>query len=358
MDLPVQPGQKRKGWWGCLMWVGIIVGVVVLLLCLFVGLTWIRGNKAKAELKAKYPPPGQMVDVGGYRLHINCQGDPAGSPTVVMDAGQGEPGLTWALVQPEVAGFARVCTYDRAGLGWSERGPKPRTAANIVAELHALLAGAGVEPPYVLVGHSAGGLYVRLFAHTYPAEVAGLVLLDAGHEERWLRYQKSLLRLERLANRMMAWGLRFLRMLNTVGILALSPDTFGSDWPTPIPESVRGPYLGTMFSGTKCFSTMIEEIKAAEGNFAAVRAAGIDTLGNIPLVVVTSGKTELSEGRAISAQDVELYNTVTTELQAELVVQSPQGKQVIAEKSGHYIQVDQPELVIDAVREVVDAARQ
>jgi pimeloyl-ACP methyl ester carboxylesterase len=340
------------------MWIGIIVGVVTLLLCLLAGLTWIRGNRAKAELKAEYPPPGQMLDVGGYRLHIHCQGDPpVGSPTVVMDAGQGEPGLTWALVQPEVAGFTRVCTYDRAGLGWSERGPEPRTAANIVAELHTLLAGAGVDPPYVMVGHSAGGLYVRLFAHTYPDEVSGLVLVDAGHEERWLRYQESLLRLERLSNRMMTWGLRFLQVLNSVGLPALNPDSFGSDWPTPIPEPVRGPYLSTMFSGTKCLATLSEEIKAAEGNFAAVREAKLSPLGDIPLVVVTSGKSELSEGRAISAQEVEHYNKVTAELQAELVALSPQGKQVIAEKSGHYIQIDQPELVIDAIREVVEAAR-
>jgi pimeloyl-ACP methyl ester carboxylesterase len=341
------------------MWIGIIVGVVALLLCLFAGLTWIHGNRAKAELRAEYPPPGQMVDVGGYRMHIHCRGDHSdGSPTVVMDAGQGEAGLTWALVQPEVAGFARVCTYDRAGLGWSERGPKPRTAANIVAELHALLAGAGVDPPYVMVGHSAGGLYGRLFAHTYPDEVAGFVLVDAGHEERWLRYQESLLRLERLSNRMMAWGLRFLQVLNSVGLPALNPDSFGSDWPTPIPEPVRGPYFGTMFSGTKCLATLIEEIKAAEGNFAAVREAELSPLGDIPLVVVTSGKPEISEGRAISAQEVEHYNRVAAELQAELVALSPQGKQILAEKSGHYIQIDQPELVIEAIREVVDAAHQ
>ena len=112
-----------------------------------------------------------------------------------------------------------------------------------------------------------------------------------------------------------------------------------------------------MLSGTKCLATLIEEIKATEGNFAAVREAKLSPLGDIPLVVVTSGKSELSEGRAISAQEVEHYNKVTAELQAELVALSPQGKQVIAEKSGHYIQIDQPELVIDAIREVVEAAR-
>ena len=125
-----QPTRKRRGCRGCLMWAGLIVGGLALLLCLFVGWTWAGSSKARAELAKKYPPPGQMVDVGGYRLHINCQGSKpsADSPTVVLEAGAGEYSLTWDQVQREVAQFARVCTYDRAGLGWSERGPNPRTA--------------------------------------------------------------------------------------------------------------------------------------------------------------------------------------------------------------------------------------
>ena len=124
-----------------------------------------------------YPPPGQMVDVGGYRLHINCTGE--GSPTVVIDAGLGDWSTSWGLVQPEVAKTTRVCTYDRAGMGWSEPGPLPRDAHQIAGELHTLLQNANIPGPYVMVGHSFGGLPVQVFVHDYPAEVAGVVLIES-----------------------------------------------------------------------------------------------------------------------------------------------------------------------------------
>src|SRR5918995_5554862 len=126
----------------------------------------------------KYPAPGEMVDVGGYSLHLNCTGE-EGTPTVVMDSGLGGTVLDWQLVQPEVAKFTRVCTYDRGGMGWSERSPQPRTSQQFVEELHALLGNAGVEGPYVLVGHSLGGVNVQLFVSQYPDEVAGMVLVDS-----------------------------------------------------------------------------------------------------------------------------------------------------------------------------------
>ena len=111
---------------GCLRWVGIVVGALVVLLIILVGITWISGNRAKAELKAKYPPPGQMVDLGGYRMHIYCQGE--GSPTVVMDAGLVDLCLSWVLVQPEAAEFTRVCAYDRAGASVARNHVPPRTS--------------------------------------------------------------------------------------------------------------------------------------------------------------------------------------------------------------------------------------
>ena len=132
----------------------------------------------------KYPPPGRLVDVGGYRLHIHCLGpEGASGPTVVMDAGIGECSLGWGLVQPEIARFARVCTFDRAGLGWSDPAPTPRTSRQIVSDLHALLTNAGIKPPYVLVGHSFGGLNARLYTSQFPEEVAGMVLVDSAHED-------------------------------------------------------------------------------------------------------------------------------------------------------------------------------
>ena len=124
-----------------------------------------------------YPPPGEMVDVGGYRLHINCVGQ--GSPTVVLDAGSGAMSAHWVWVQRQVSGTTRVCAYDRAGMGWSEMGPDPRDAKQITGELHTLLSNAGIEGPYMLVGHSFGGMYMQTYAARYPGEVAGVALVDS-----------------------------------------------------------------------------------------------------------------------------------------------------------------------------------
>src|SRR5689334_4574334 len=127
-----------------------------------------------------YPPPGRLVDVGGYRLHIQCVG--TGSPTVVLDAGLGGMSLDWNLVQTEMGRTTQVCAYDRAGMGWSEPGPQPRPPGQIARELHTLLTNAGIPGPYVLVGHSLGGKNVRMFALQHPEEVAGMVLVDARSE--------------------------------------------------------------------------------------------------------------------------------------------------------------------------------
>ena len=121
----------------------------------------------------------EMVVVGGHRLHIDCVGQ--GSPTVILESGLGTMSVDWANVQPEVAKTTRVCAYDRAGTGWSEPGPEPRDPQQIARELHTLLGNAGIDGPYVLVGQSFGGLYVRMYAAQYPKEVEGMVLVDASH---------------------------------------------------------------------------------------------------------------------------------------------------------------------------------
>src|SRR2546430_2574221 len=143
---------------------------------------------ASAVDASHYPAPGKLVDIGGYRLHIHCTG--TGSPTVILDAGLGGTSLDWSKVQPAVARFTRVCSYDRAGYGWSDTGPGPRTSQQIVKELHLLLMHAQISGPYLLVGHSVGGLNMRLYAYRYPHEVAGMVLLDSTSEHQFAQFGK------------------------------------------------------------------------------------------------------------------------------------------------------------------------
>jgi pimeloyl-ACP methyl ester carboxylesterase len=158
-------------------WIGkaLLRLIVVLLALAVVGAIYQTIATALAE--RAYPPPGEMVGVGGYRLHINCVGQ--GSPTVVLDAGSGGMSAQWVRVQREVSGTTRVCAYDRAGMGWSEMGPVPRDARQITGELHTLLGKAGIKGPYVLVGHSFGGMYMQTYAARYPDEVAGVALVDS-----------------------------------------------------------------------------------------------------------------------------------------------------------------------------------
>jgi pimeloyl-ACP methyl ester carboxylesterase len=153
-----------------------LLALVIVLLALAVAGAIYQAIATELAERA-YPPPGEMVDVGGHSLHINCVGQ--GSPTVILDAGSGGFSAQWVRVQREVSGTTRVCAYDRAGMGWSEMGPEPRDTRQITGELHTLLKGANIEGPYVLVGHSFGGLYVRTYAARYPDEVAGVVLVDS-----------------------------------------------------------------------------------------------------------------------------------------------------------------------------------
>ena len=172
-----QPQRRRNRW---LLWTGrILLGLLALIVLLAASGATYEAIMAAGDAK-RYPPPGQLVDVGGYRLHVYCVGQ--GSPTVVLDAGLGAFSLDWGAVQPQIATTTRVCAYDRAGLGWSEPGPRPRSPEQFADELHTLLTNAGVEGPYVFVAHSISGKTARLFASQHPDDVAGMVLIDARHE--------------------------------------------------------------------------------------------------------------------------------------------------------------------------------
>src|SRR5829696_30737 len=172
---PQPPRPNRLVFWT----VRILLGLLALIVLLALGGATYEAIMAARDGK-RYPPPGQPVDVGGYRLHLHCIGQ--GSPTVVLDAGLGGFSLDWGAVQPQIAMSTRVCAYDRAGLGWSEPRPTPRSPQQFAAVLRALLANGGVEGPYVLVAHSLSGKTARLFASQHPDDVAGMVLVDTSHE--------------------------------------------------------------------------------------------------------------------------------------------------------------------------------
>lgn len=162
-----------------------LIGLVLLLVCAVLAGAAYQAIANWRDAR-RFPQEGRSIPLGAdftrVSLNLNCAGQ--GGPTVILDRGLGVPAAGWDLVMPDVAKFARVCSYDRAGYGWSSAGPMPRTSGEIVKELHALLAASGEKGPYVLVAHSFGGYNVRVYADKYPANVAGLVLVDTSHEDQ------------------------------------------------------------------------------------------------------------------------------------------------------------------------------
>src|SRR6185312_8094081 len=157
-----------------LKWAGLVMGGLLALAVVLALLGMGYGAIAAHREAVNYPAPGKLVDIGGYRLHLNCMGTSA--PAVIFDSGLGGTSLDWSLVQPGIAKITRACSYDRAGMGWSDVGPAPRSPKQIAKELQALLTKAKIAGPYVLVGHSLGGKNVRLFAAEHPDEGAGMGL--------------------------------------------------------------------------------------------------------------------------------------------------------------------------------------
>ena len=353
MSVGAQSSSRKRG---CLQWGMVSLGALALLLTAVLAVVAFQGSRAKAALRAQYPPPGQMVDAGGHKMHIYCQG--SGSPTVLLVPGAGDFSLTWNLVQPEVAQTTRVCAYDFGGFGWSELGPQPPTMENILAEFHTLLTNAGIEGPYVLVGHSLGGMYVRAYAVRYPEEVVGMVLVDPTHEDQIARYYAAVAshgdegggssatdQINLLAYQVM---LRSFEGLNSLGILAMNPEAFPAIVP-PQPE-VAKEYKAVMLSNDSFFAALRQQGTYTEENQAAVREMQITSLGDIPLVVLSA--QEVAPQPGLSAEEMA---ELMAELHTELAALSSRGDMVSAEESSHNIQWFQPELVVETINQVLDA---
>jgi pimeloyl-ACP methyl ester carboxylesterase len=288
---------------------------------------------ASVRDRRHFPPPGRLVDIEDCRLHVKTAGH--GTPSVVLESGLGGMSTAWGWIQPEAAKFSSVVSYDRAGLGWSGPDTAPKTAVLAARRLRALLQESGVLPPFVLVGHSMGGLLVRVFAHLFPGEVAGMVLLDAVHPDQHLRSAAIDIH--------MRTGFRFLRvvpLLARLGYVRLTGlfDAWGEGLPARQAAESEA-FLSTY----QHLCTTRDESLAWETICAEVRRTG--GLGDTPLAVVTAGKDVLPG---------------QPELQAELALLSSDSTHLVVPGADHVTLVTQREhalTVVEAIRQVVAKAQ-
>jgi pimeloyl-ACP methyl ester carboxylesterase len=302
-----------------------------------------------------YVPPGRMVDVDGQRLHLVCAG--TGSPTVVFESGIAASSLSWTRVLPGVATFTRACAYDRAGLAWSDPPRRPRTLARMIDELHTLLTNAAVPEPFVLVGHSFGAFLVCAYASQHPTDTAGIVLVDPPSE--WHQPTREQARRLWGAIQLSRVGALLARLGVVRACLALLsggapgvPRNFVKIFgPTAartlerlvgevrkLPAEVL-PIVQALWCQPKCFRSMADHLGALDETAAFV--AGLTALPDVPFVVMSAGD---QPSETIAAH-------------RRLTRLSSQGRHVVAATGGHWIQFDEPELVISAIRDVVDRAR-
>ena len=270
---------------------------------------------------AATPPPGRLVDIGGHRLHLWCNG--AGSPAVVLESGLGGASFDWGYVQPAAAKFTKVCSYDRAGMGYSDPGPFPRTTRRVAEELAQLVDRAGINEPLILVGASIGGLMVRLFASEREQRVAGLVLVDASHEDQTMD-------LPAIAP--------FVPILSSLGVFRMLDVSFGPELDALAPSVQR-------FARATAFRASTYQAAASEGMSLPTSAAQVKASRrklSIPVIVITAGRGSDDRWR---------------ELQRDQVALSSQGCQMIAEQSGHAIPLRQPDAVVKAIRAIVLRSR-
>ncbi len=310
-----------------------------------------------ARDRRRFRAPGTLVSVGGHRLHYRCEG--AGTTSIILEAGIAASSLTWSRVQPAVASETRVCSYDRAGLAWSEGASSSRSIDVLVSELRVLLTAAAVPSPYVLVAHSFGALVIRAFARAHPRDVAGLVFVDPLHPAEWCApspNQRQMLRggifLSRVGALLARLGfIRLLLALLSGGATAAPKQVsrmFGRK-AAALMEHMVGevqklpahvlPYVQAHWSHPKAFRGMWQHLAAMPSCSADLMRAA-DAFGTIPVVVLSAGDRDprwLAEDAALAGA-------------------SSCGRHIVSPRSGHWIHLDDPALVIGAIKEVLKMA--
>ena len=305
------------------------LALLPLLLAAAIGVVyeWI-GERRDARL---HPAPGRLISVGDSRLHFLFKGSAA--PAVVIEQGAGELSRFWWPVQDEIARFAQVFTYDRAGYGWSEPGPQRRTIEDRARELHTLLCNAGVQGPFILVAHSYGGFVVRAYAHEYPGQVAGLVLVDTPDESSIFR--KEVLSFYSKARVIQ----RVIGLMSRFGAIRLL-----SHW-VPLDR------FGLWLTRPSEYAALCDDLLSLERVPPLMRASkSSGSLGSLPIIVITHGQP--------FPGPFAVLETNWSEGQAQLAALSANSVLIVAKNSNHMIQQDEPALVVDAIRRMHDAIKE
>ncbi len=294
----------------------------------------------------------------GRRMNLLCEG--RGAPTVILEAGAGGSTLEWHKVQPALAKVTRVCAYDRAGMGFSDAGPLPRTAAAVVADLEALLRAAHIQPPYVMVAHSLGSYYLRLYADRHLRQVAGMVLVDPSVEDQDRRFSAIDPKFGAELQKDRENALECLRLARQGKLTADMPVfkecTYGytrdpafSDalFEVQIRRRLSVPFREALLSETDQMEADSRELLAARRSYGAM-----------PLIILTQSPEAHDAHPDLTEAQVEAMNRLWMQMHDELATLSSRGTNQLVEHTGHYIQKDQPAVVVAAVERTVEDARQ
>lgn len=325
--------------------------------CLLLGMQSVASSAPGDEL---YTRPGELVAAKGTRLNLYCMG--GGSPAVVFDSGWEDWAPVWTLVQPEVAKWTRACSYDRAGAGFSDAGPMPRTSVRIADELHSALHNAAVRGPYILVGHAFGGDNVRTFAARHTPEVAGLVLVEAdvGGPDEHGGDARRIAELRECRDAV-ADGKPLPPLPTRPG---LPPRSCAQQFFRGLPEAMWSAELNTKLlelAQTKVamYDAYISEMEQMRWDETYLQRHS-RPLGSRPIRVLSTGYhgVHTFDPARPKSSEQQKYQENVARAQAQWLALSSNSRQLFTDKSSEYIPFDQPELVIGAIREVYDQSRQ
>ena len=334
---------------GCLGWGMRVIGVLIALFVLLFLAAFTVEKITLAQLPEKYPSPGEMVDVGPYSLHLYCTGDPSAKPVVVVSPGSGGNVVDWALVQPEVAKFTRICAYDRFGSGWSFGDPKGQTYQEEANDLHRLLQNAGVEGPYVLAGVSYGGAVMQVYASLYPQDVVGMVQVDAVTRGMDSRYPEKFLRDLQINRQVIsAFSIPGLfRLMNWFGMSTTFPAF------EKLPPDLREIAYALAYNSRMGVTMKAEQATRQERDEQFMSA---EPLPDVPMIVVVRDLAAPIQG-TVGEETAQQTEQAWREAQIELAAQVTDGTLIVAEGSGHLIPLEMPEVVVDAIRTIVEQVR-